>query len=262
MFVLAIRAALSDDPAATWHHASAVINETEIKWSISTLKDDPVAATPDPRRIKSGRTFSLSVPARTKVALRNVKFKPSGQKPIFNGKNLTDWNETHAIKSQFWIADNGQLNMKGGPGEIEAKNEWSDFVMQLTIRSNSDHGKAGVLIRRVRGQVSSGYETQIHSQWEGTDRTRPAEYGTGGICSHQAARKVVAKDCEWFTMTIVAHGTHIATWVDGYQVTDFTDTRPLRNDARTGSMVANGPISLKGYDAKTDISIRDLRIAE
>jgi hypothetical protein len=72
----------------------------------------------------------------------------------------------------------------------------------------------------------------------------------------------VSSDREWFTMTIAAHGPHLATWVNGVQVTDFTDARPPHENARQGYRSKAGVLSLQGHDPTTDLSFRNLRIAE
>ena len=63
-------------------------------------------------------------------------------------------------------------------------------------------------------------------------------------------------------MTIAAHGPHLAVWVNGFQVSDFTDTRRPNDNARNGYRAKPGVISLQGHDPTTDLSFRSLRIAE
>jgi hypothetical protein len=90
------------------------------------------------------------------------------------------------------------------------------------------------------------------------------DYGTGAIYRRQPARFQVAKDREWFTMTVAAHGNHMAVWVNGIQVTDWTDNRPPSDNARNGCKLnlGKGPISLQGHDPTTDLNFRNIRIAE
>jgi hypothetical protein len=76
------------------------------------------------------------------------------------------------------------------------------------------------------------------------------------------ARKQTAKDSEWFTMTVVADGRHIATWVNGVHMVDWTDNRPLKDNPREGCRLEKGGISLQGHDATTDIDFRNIRLAE
>jgi hypothetical protein len=88
------------------------------------------------------------------------------------------------------------------------------------------------------------------------------DYGTGAIYRRIPASKEVAKDGEWFTLTILANGNHIATWVNGVQVVDWTDNRPRSDNARTGCRLEPGHISFQGHDPTTDLSFRNIRIAE
>jgi hypothetical protein len=73
---------------------------------------------------------------------------------------------------------------------------------------------------------------------------------------------VVSNDRQWFTKTIIAHGRHVAVWVNGYQVSDWTDPRPEHDNPRQGFRGQAGVISLQGHDPTTDLSFRNLRIVE
>jgi hypothetical protein len=204
----------------------------------------------------------FDVAAGDKLALRNIKLKPVGLKSIFNGKDLSGWKVIPGHKSKFSVNEKGELTIKDGNGDIQTEGQWDDFVLQLEVLSHGKHLNSGVFFRCLPGQFWSGYEAQIRNQWQGDDRTKAVDYGTGGIYNRQPARKVVSNDHEWFTMTVVAQGKHIATWVNGYQVTDFTDQRPLSTNARKGCKLDKGPISLQGHDPTTSLSFRNIRIAE
>jgi hypothetical protein len=195
-------------------------------------------------------------------SIRNVKLKPVGLVSIFNGRDLSGWKEIPGHKSKFTVNDKGELNVKNGNGDLQTEAQWDDFVLQIEVISNGKHLNSGVFFRCLLGEFWSGYEAQIRNQWSGDDRTKAVDYGTGGIYNRQPARKVVSSDHEWFTMTVVAQGNHIATWVNGYQVTDFTDTRPSNRSARKGSKIEAGPISLQGHDPTTDLNFRNIRIAK
>jgi hypothetical protein len=200
------------------------------------------------------------------LSIRNVKVKPLGLEPIFNGKDLTGWkqftaNEKLAI-SKFTVTPEGWLNVKNGPGDLQTEKEWKDFVFQGECISNGKALNSGVFFRCLPGQYQQGYEFQIHNGFKDNDRTKPADYGTGAIYRRAPARKVVPNDHEWFTMTLIAHGNHFSTWVNGYQTVDWTDTRPENDNARNGCKLGAGPISLQGHDKTTDLSFRNLRIVE
>ncbi len=159
--------------------------------------------------------LTFDVAAGSRLYLRRVKCRPMALKPIFNGKDLSGWKPVPGRKSKFGVTKNGELSIKDGPGDIQTERQWADFVLQLDIKTNGKHLNSGVFFRAIPGQFWSGYESQIRNQWKGDDRTKPVDFGTGGIYSHQPARKVVSSDNEWFTKTIIAHGNHMAVWING-----------------------------------------------
>jgi hypothetical protein len=261
-------------------------------------------------------SLAFSPPLDAQFHLRNVKFKPTGLKPIFNGKDLTGWKEIPGKKSKFTVTGQGELNVQDGNGDLQTEGQWADFVLQLDCLSRGDHLNSGVFFRARPGEFWSGYEAQVRNEWisevklkDGTTvegsytaagdqvkvqlceqakgknnwlplrnqvktfaradvaavvdhRDRPVDIGTGGIYNRQPARRVVSSDRAWFTLTVVAHGTHLATWVNGYPVADYVDTAPLGDNARKGAKVTAGPISLQGHDPTTDLSFRNIRLAE
>jgi hypothetical protein len=132
--------------------------------------------------------------------------------------------------------------------------------VQLECISNGKHLNSGLFFRCLPDQYQQGYEAQIRNEWTGDDRTKPVDFGTGAIYRRQAARKVVSTDGEWFTLTVAAHGKHLATWVNGYQVASWTDDRKDAENGRNGAKTSKGAISIQGHDPTTDLSFRNLRL--
>ena len=62
-------------------------------------------------------------------------------------------------------------------------------------------------------------------------------------------------------MTIVATGRHITTWVNGFQQTDWTDTRDLDRNPRKGARTKPGALQLQAHDAETDVEFRRIEAA-
>jgi hypothetical protein len=230
--------------------------------------------------------ISFRIPKGNKLSVRNVKLLPMEIKPLFNGKDLTGWKKFEAdpkrAKSQFTVTEDGCLSIKNGPGDLQTTDEWSDFVLQLDCRTNGDNLNSGVFLRCIPGQYQNGYEAQIQNQAAKQPKTYTVDeydptshklltkkkveswsqdYGTGAIYRRVPARRAVAKDREWFTMTVVARGRHFTTWVNGIQVVDWVDNRPENENARNGCRLKKGPISLQGHDPTTDLSFRNIRIA-
>ena len=202
-----------------------------------------------------GKPYTLSV--------QNVKLRPLGLTPIFNGTNLDGWNIIPDLPSKFTVKD-GAINIIDGHGQIETAGTYKDFTLQLDIYSNGEHLNSGVFFRGPVGVFWKGYESQVRNQWEGDDRTKPVDFGTGGNYGNQETRKVVPSDHEWFQKTIVCNGNHAAVWINGYQVSDFYDTRQTteNSDGKSGYVPGPGTIHLQGHDPTTDLSFKNINIQE
>ncbi len=196
------------------------------------------------------------------IAFRNVRLKPLGLQSVFNGKDLTGWTLAGAEQSKFEVTESGELQLTNGPGQIATENEYGDFVLQLQCQVNGDGLNSGVFFRTLKEGRWMGYEAQINNRFLDGDRTKPADFGTGAIYRRQAARRVVANDHEWLTMIVNAAGPHFAVWVDGYPVTDWTDTRPPAENPREGLRLGPGVIAIQGHDPTTDFLFREIGIGE
>jgi hypothetical protein len=223
----------------------------------------------------------------TKVVFRNIRIRPLGTQPLFNRSDLVGWKKYTAdgkrIKTDFSVTKEGFLHLKNGPGDLQTEARYDDFVLQVECRTNGKNLNSGVFFRCIPGDYQNGYEAQIHNGFlekpkeyvveeydpktnELKDKIKvksPAQdYGTGAIYRRVPARRQASHDGEWFTMTVVAQGRHIATWVNGIQMVDWTDNRPLNDNPRNGCRLEKGAISLQGHDPTTDIDFRSIRLAE
>ncbi|REK15844.1 MAG: DUF1080 domain-containing protein [Planctomycetota bacterium] len=194
-----------------------------------------------------------------KVEFRNIKLKPLSLESIFNGKDLAGWKEFPGKKSKFSVTPEGEINVKNGNGQLEYQTPVADFVLQLEIISNGQFLNSGIFFRNIPGEFWQGYESQIQNGYLGS-RTVPIDYGTGAFYRRQKARKVVPDDFQWFHKTLVVEGPHMATWVNGYQVTDWTDTRDPHENPRNGLRLEAGTITIQGHDPTTDLSFRDIAL--
>jgi hypothetical protein len=228
-------------------------------------------------------TVHFEADATVKLLLRNIKYRRLNAIPLFNDTDLTGWREFPGKKSKFAVIDNA-INVKDGPGDLQTVGKYKDFILQLECKSNGKHLNSGIFFRCRDNEYQNGYECQIRNEFKpeatqkylieeydpktnkliGKKETlfTAVDYGTGAIYKRQPARKQMSKDGEWFGMTIVAHGNHLATWVNGVQVTDFYDNRERKDNARNGCKLEAGHISIQGHDPTTDLSFKNIRIAE
>jgi len=199
-----------------------------------------------------------------RIEFRNIALRPLGANAIFNGKDLSGWREVPGSKSVFEAVD-GSIHVTDGRGFLETEQTYANFVLQTDARTNGKHLNSGIFFRALAGTEeapSHGYEYQIHNGYGDDDRSKPIDQGTGAIFRRASARWVVADDNDWFTMTLIANGPHFATWVNGHQVVDWTDTRPDHENPRKGRRLKAGHLSLQGHDPTTNLDFRNLRIAE
>ena len=214
----------------------------------------------DPTPLRRGR-IGLQL-NKGRVAFRNIRLRPLGLESIFNGQDLSGWKSYPDMPSKFTVTGDGQLNVQNGSGQLETERTYGDFVLQLECISHAPGLNSGIFFRCIPGEKMNGYESQIHNGFQQGDRNQPVDCGTGGIFRRVNARRVVADDLVWFHKTLIADGPHIAVWVNGYQVTDWTDTRPADPNPRKGLRVEPGTIMIQGHDATTNLSFRHLRAVE
>jgi hypothetical protein len=208
----------------------------------------------------------FTVPAGTTLKVRDLSMHPAAREKLFTGKNLDGWKVNTAdpkrMSSKFEVTSDGELSVKNGPGDLVSEKEFNDFVLQFECKTLGKGLNSGVFFRCIPGQYQNGYEAQIQNLFKGDDRTKPVDFGTGAIYRRIPARKVVSNDNEWFTMTVVANGKHIASWVNGYQTVEWLDERPADENPRKGYRAKKGPISIQGHDPTTNLLFRKIRIAE
>ena len=163
--------------------------------------------------------------------------------------------------------DGDTLRLTSGPGYVVSEKKYGDFALQCEVKCHAAESNSGLFFRAMEPTVeapANGYECQIQNTLGPGGRTDPDDYGdgfgTGAIFRRQPARYVNANDGAWFHLTLVCVGNRMATWVNGLQVTDFTDTRDPHENPRKGRRDEPGYLLLQAHDAGTDVSFRNFRI--
>ncbi|HEV7279232.1 MAG TPA: DUF1080 domain-containing protein [Pirellulaceae bacterium] len=193
------------------------------------------------------------------VAYRNIRLKPLGMKPLLAGELDENW-KTFDGPAKFEMTDAGELHVDGGKGRIESRESYGDFILQAEARTNAAALNSGIFFRCIPGEEMNGYESQIQNAVKEGDRSKPVDCGTGGIFRRVDARWVPSDDQEWLYKTIVADGPRVAVWVDGLQVTDWTDERAADPNPRKGLRTEPGTIQLQAHDPTTDLDFRDISV--
>ncbi len=242
-----------------WHTFRIRCHENRVQvW----LDDAPITDfTDDSPFVRRRGTIGLQKNSG-RAAFRNIFVRPIDWTNLFNGRSLDGWTAVDGSESRFEVHD-GLLQVRGGPGFLQTDSVHQDFLLLVQVRTNGQGLNSGVFFRAQPGTIdapSNGYEMQIHNGFEEGDRTRPTDSGTGAIFRRAPARYVVGRDQQWMTAVLAAQGPRFATWVNGYPVVSWTDTRDPHDNPRRGRRLAAGHISLQGHDPATDLDFRAIRI--
>ena len=194
-----------------------------------------------------------------------VRFRKVLLRPIFTPDDtlsaLSAWHASHGIGFTAKTPGNQTIELTGGPGFLESRKPFANFIFQSQCNISMG-GNSGVFFRCIPGENTNGYESQIDNSMTDGDPGRPANGGTGGVFRRKDARRIVARDEAWFAKTIVVEGPHVAVWVNGFQVTDWTDKRAPNVNPRRGLRMQAGSLMLQGHDEHTSVRFREIRVRE
>lgn len=207
-----------------------------------------------------------------KIQFKNIALKPLNQKPLFNGTDLTGWRVVPGSKGEFTFED-GTIHVQGGEGFLESESQHKDFVLQAQVRTNVEAVNTGIFFRAEVGTEkakSNGYEMQIDNTRQEPEASAlgaiasdaPKNAGTGAIFRRVNARRLVSTDKEWATVTLIASGPRFSTYVNGYAVVHWEDTRQPDPNPRKGQRLDAGHFSLQGHDPTTDASFRAITVSD
>ena len=200
------------------------------------------------------------------LAIRSLSIRPLGLKTVFDGTSLDGWKRIQRSKPgekplATWSLEDGALHAVAGPEAMElVDSNYADLVLQLTVKTHKSKANGGVFFRAIHGDFMNGYKAQIHNVMVHNVPGGLLHVGTGGIDDRQVNRRLVSRDGEPFTMTIIALGPRICTWVNGFQVTDWIDTRKPHKNPREGLRLEPGVIQLQAHDPETDLEFRNVRV--
>ncbi len=254
-----------------WHTFLLTANGSKITVTL----DGKEVSTYDDTRPEAMRSGLIGLQKnKGKIEFKNIALKPLNQKPLFNGSDLTGWRVVPGSQGEFTFED-GTIHVKGGEGFLESESQHQDFVLQAQARTNADAVNTGIFFRAEPGTEkakSNGYEMQVDNTRVEPDASTtgavagksdlPKNAGTGAIFRRVNARSVITKDKEWATVTLIASGPRFSTYVNGYPMVHWEDTRKPDPNPRKGQRLDAGHLSLQGHDPGTDASFRAITVSD
>jgi hypothetical protein len=211
------------------------------------------------------------------TSLSAIAFAEEGFTPLFNGKDLTGW-EQHSGKAEYRVEDGavvGKTVAGTGNSFMCTTKEYGDFVLEFEFKVAKDMN-SGVQFR------SQFYKTDTEIEIDGKKKKFPADrvHGyqyeidpsprayTGGIYDeakrgwlkdlkeNPAAQKAFKQD-DWNSARIECKGDSIKTWINGVAAAELKD-----------GLTVKGVIALqvhgigKGKNPGEEIRWRNIRIKE
>lgn len=172
-----------------------------------------------------------------------------GWKQLFNGKDLSGWK--HVGPGGMTVED-GMIKTHGGMGLLYyTEGKVSDCVIRVVFKMRDRNDNSGVFIRipiEPREEwmpVHYGYEVQIDNEPEKSDED---EYHyTGALYSlTKPMAKAGKPGPEWNTMEITLDGPRTIVYVNGQEVTDYTEGQPVP-ERKFDFEPHRGPRPVKGW---------------
>ena len=115
------------------------------------------------------------------IEFRNIKLKPLGLEPIFDGESLQGWRKVDRPDKPMphqWSVREGRIHVEKGAGQLETERTFKDFVFQLDIRTNAPdadtHPNSGVFFRGDPG--GSGQATNPRFATSSKRATAPSRW--------------------------------------------------------------------------------------
>lgn len=201
------------------------------------------------------------------VLLISCSVKEKNWRQLFNGKDLTGWEQVGPGK--FEVED-GVLKTVGGMGMIlYPSEEFGDAVIRVVYKVKDNDCNGGVFIRIPEKPtdewyaVNKGYEVQIDN---GTRHVGGDYHCTGVLYSLTKAMSHPQKlPGEWNTMEITLDGPRTIVFVNDEKITDFTEgdsvpakTRDFEPDR--GPRPLTGYIGLQNHDSLSTVYYREVAV--
>lgn len=205
-----------------------------------------------------------------RLEFRDVKLKPATTTALFNGSDLNGWKTGmdqapppkpgkikkllhmgggSKQKESEWMVRDHAIHGEKGPGQLNSTAMYEDFVLQFETRSSPGKQHGAIYLRGDADKMSSGYLVRL-------DEDNPGIIGPGVLASPRRKARLTNT-----TITTVAvSGRHIAVWVNGLAVTEFSDTRPEGGPAEKNAKIAAGIIALPVQSASATADFTQVRL--
>jgi hypothetical protein len=153
------------------------------------------------------------------------------------------------------------MELSGGPGVVETKESYDNFILQLEYNIIFSSSRTGLFFRSVPREEQTGYEISIQNFPQRRDREQTVGVDVGSFRGQKNARYIRPEDHAWNYLTLVAVDRHFQTWVNGIPVCEMSDKRPLNQEnPKAGPFLLPGTIQLLTPEGGSNVQFRNIRI--
>ncbi len=164
---------------------------------------------------------SASTAPAAPAATTTVKPAEDGWVSLFNGKDLTGWQQ---VGGSVWTVEDGQLVGRQGenyaPGDLLSEKDYRDFELTCSYRvvwpANS-----GIWFRYQ--SAAKNYQADI-LEWPNPVCYSGTLYCQGKMFIAMNTNPDIVDKTGWNTMRVRAEGDHLQLWLNGHQTADVHDT--------------------------------------
>ncbi len=165
---------------------------------------------------------------RGKARFRNITWSLAQSQPLFdpNEPDLPAWTRLEEEKGFEAEVDFPELVVRG-PGTIESKKEYDNFILRADFKSVGSATSADLFFRYPPGSPgrTGGYGCPLAGGVRESGAAPVLGERTGGLLFLCDARNVGFENDVWSTLLVKAVDDHIQIWVNGIQTLDYFDRR-------------------------------------
>jgi hypothetical protein len=222
------------------------------------------------------RTLSVLFAAASAACATQSKSGQSsdaGWRPLFDGKTTAGWRGYKtATMPDKWFVKDGYMGKIESTNDIVSVEQFGDFELEFEWRLH-EGGNAGFFYRGTE-EYSKIYWSAVEYQLlddpnaaDGKSRLTSAGAAYG---LYPAPEGHLKKAGEWQLTRIVAKGTHVEHWLNGFKMVEFDYGSPDYEAKVQGSKFARWPnygkatrghLAFQG-DHNGELSLRNIRIRE
>ncbi|MCI0641679.1 MAG: DUF1080 domain-containing protein [Gemmataceae bacterium] len=171
---------------------------------------------------------------------------------LFNGKDLTGW-KINPRYPAGWGVENGVLISHGGTGMLfSERDDFGDFHLRAEVNINAE-GDSGIFFRADYAKhAQRSYEAMPSHLAPYLKDAALVRWVNGGKVVGPVRSSIYPVD-QWFTIEIIARGSHLMVKIDEKPIVDVVDSEPI---------LVPGHIAVQQWTRETRVRFRKIEIKE